>query len=478
MLILTGKSIRRNSPAMKMPILTRDHLAVKLRQNWVAKHGHEAGAPPAPSAGAPNLDDSLTSLNWLQNLNIMKITTPTPPPSPQPMLLESAKGDMKVNPNSVLNMTNIHPPRIDFHKGHLADIAPTTASTLDKIDYKTNPYIKPPYSYATLICMAMKETKKSKITLSAIYNWITENFMYYRMADPSWQNSIRHNLSLNKCFQKVPRRKDEPGKGGFWRINPEYSDMFVNGIFKKRRTSTRENIQPMIKKIKREPDDDSSSNSSLCSFSALQRPIKIKTELDLSDTRRYRSMLTGEELNNSDILRGDFSWNSLLNQDIDVAGVKIKTEDIINGTDEVVIDQGPMVGLSPPPSEGNSDSGLDDFWGMDFTESAEMSNDAPLDLSTNAGCCDPLDLTIQGVGLRPPEGWSESFNGYFSTAKRSPSQSSGLHTPIAPSPIHDGCSDIDFSHPWAESRLDLDEAIAAFDVDNLFDVDNIPSPRV
>jgi forkhead box protein J1 len=169
---------------MKMPILTRDHLAVKLRQNWVAKHGLEAGA--ASGAEAPNLDDSLTSLNWLQNLNIMKITTPTPPPSPLPML-ECAKGYMKVNPNSVLNMTNIHPPRVDLHKTHFADVAPSTASTLDKIDYKTNPYIKPPYSYATLICMAMRETKKSKITLSAIYNWITDNFMYYRMADPSWQ---------------------------------------------------------------------------------------------------------------------------------------------------------------------------------------------------------------------------------------------------------------------------------------------------
>ncbi|KAH7949852.1 hypothetical protein HPB49_016247 [Dermacentor silvarum] len=112
------------------------------------------------------------------------------------------------------------------------------AVAAEEPDYKNQGSSKPPYSYATLICMAMK-ANKNKMTLSAIYKWIRENFLYYRNADPSWQNSIRHNLSLNKCFIKVPRSKDEPGKGGFWRLDPVYADSLVDGVFKKRRPAQR-----------------------------------------------------------------------------------------------------------------------------------------------------------------------------------------------------------------------------------------------
>lgn len=49
------------------------------------------------------------------------------------------------------------------------------------------------------------------------------------------QNSIRHNLSLNKCFIKVPRSKDEPGKGGFWRLDPVFESTLDDSLLKKKR---------------------------------------------------------------------------------------------------------------------------------------------------------------------------------------------------------------------------------------------------
>lgn len=60
-------------------------------------------------------------------------------------------------------------------------------------------------------------------------------FAYYKDKFPAWQNSIRHNLSLNDCFIKVPREPGNPGKGNFWTLDPLAEDMFDNGSFLRRR---------------------------------------------------------------------------------------------------------------------------------------------------------------------------------------------------------------------------------------------------
>ncbi|CAJ0922520.1 unnamed protein product, partial [Mesorhabditis belari] len=68
---------------------------------------------------------------------------------------------------------------------------------------------------------------KFQLTLSEIYQWTQENFAYYRGENQSWKNSIRHNLSLNPSFEKIPKEGSGKNKGHYWALvgNQSHSEI-------------------------------------------------------------------------------------------------------------------------------------------------------------------------------------------------------------------------------------------------------------
>lgn len=145
----------------------------------------------------------------------------------------------------------------------------------DKTYRRSYTHAKPPYSYISLITMAIQNCPSKMLTLSEIYQFIMDLFPYYRQNQQRWQNSIRHSLSFNDCFLKVPRTPDKPGKGSFWTLHPDSGNMFENGCYLRRQKRFKCDKKEAIRQQQKQSGNSSgSSNASSSSHGSITNSSK------------------------------------------------------------------------------------------------------------------------------------------------------------------------------------------------------------
>lgn len=162
-------------------------------------------------------DDELTSLTWLQDSDLLKNINAGEDSDISEEDGQKENDDGRKNGDGAgagSFVPQTHPPHVPYNP-------------LKHINSK------PPYSFSCLIFMAIEDSPQKKLPVKDIYNWILTHFPYFQNAPTGWKNSVRHNLSLNKCFKKVEKDKGQSiGKGSLWCIDPDYRPNLLQALRK------------------------------------------------------------------------------------------------------------------------------------------------------------------------------------------------------------------------------------------------------
>ena len=145
------------------------------------------------------VDNSLTSLNWLPQFKI-----------PIDGKADSActDGSAATIPHSTSSVTNSDSASSTESATQESEVerdecflplSPIKRCVNQSAEFERNPLRyeeypgKPPFSYTTIIYLAIRSCNKEKVMLGDIYQWIKDHFMYYRIAESTWQVSATDN---------------------------------------------------------------------------------------------------------------------------------------------------------------------------------------------------------------------------------------------------------------------------------------------
>ncbi|XP_013860919.1 forkhead box protein N2 [Austrofundulus limnaeus] len=188
-------------------------------------------------------------------------------------------------------------------RGNLLPLQPLTKMTLTPQQESCTPAqplpspasSKPPYSFSSLIFMAIEDSPCKRLPVKEIYDWIVNNFPYYRTATSGWRNSVRHNLSLSKSFRRIERdKKQSVGKGSLWCVCPEY--------------------RPALLEMLRKTHSFHSTNSNLINKPALLgaacKAPEVCDSMDFSDPLSHSILLSSSSSHILTSNNPDFSENT------------------------------------------------------------------------------------------------------------------------------------------------------------------------
>ena len=138
-------------------------------------------------------DSSLTSLNWLQSLKVPDLYNEEALPQFSAPLSPSESSDV------FSNNANDSDKELERDEASIS-LSPLRRCLMQIVEYRKNPRkyqndpSKPPFSYTTLIFLAIQSNKKEKVMLGEIYQWIRDNFKYYRITESTWQVSMHVSM--------------------------------------------------------------------------------------------------------------------------------------------------------------------------------------------------------------------------------------------------------------------------------------------